>query len=378
MKRLACIPLLIALFLSTACQPVQPPAGAGAPLATTATSITAVPARQIVTDVELIGEAVFATDEQFAETEVGGLSGLVYDKANDIYYALSDDRSQRNPARFYTLAIDLSDGTLDEGDVTFQNVTTLRDEMDAPYAENAVDPEGLALTRDGTLLVASEGNVDAKPMAPPFIRHYSETGEFAADIPLPAYYYPNADRTSGVRNNLALENLAVSMDGGALWAAIEGALAQDGPIADLETGSLVRVLQIDLESGQPQHEYVYITDPIPQAPNPADGTADNGLVDLLSLDASGTLLTLERAYAQGVGNSIRLFQAQTSGALDVLGQASLFNADAGVPFEMDPPVAKTLLADLGELGATLDNFEGMTFGPLLPDGRPLWWIGVPN
>lgn len=369
MKRLACVPVLIALFLSTACQPLQSPAGAGAPIATTATSATTVPARQNVTAVELIGEAIFTTGEQFAETEVGGLSGLVYDQAHDIYYALSDDRSQRNPARFYTLTIDLSDGTLDEGDVTFQNVTTLRDEMDAPYAENAVDPEGLALTRDGTLLVASEGNVDAQPMTLPFIRQYSQTGEFVADIPLPDYYYPNTEHTSGVRNNLALESLAIARDGDAVWTAIEGALVQDGPIADLATGSLVRMLQIDLESGQPRHEYVYITDPIPQAPEPADGDADNGLVDLLALDASGTLLTLERAYAQGVGNSIRLFQAQTSGALDVLGQASLFNADAGVPFEIDPPVAKTLLADLGEIGATLDNFEGMTFGPLLPDGR---------
>jgi len=327
------------------------------------------PARQIVTDVELIGEALFATGEQFAETEVGGLSGLVYDKANGIYYALSDDRSQRNPARFYTLGIDLRDGTLDEGDVAFQSVTTLLDESGVPYAENAVDPEGLALTGNGILFVSSEGNVDAEPMVPPFIREYSKTGEVVSDIPLPAIYLPNAERTSGVRNNLAFENLALSLDGRTLWTAVEGALVQDGPIADLESGSLVRVLQIDLASKQPLHEYVYVTDPIPQAPVPAGGAADNGLVDLLPLDSSGTLLTLERAYAQGVGNSVRLFQAQTSGALDVLGQESLFNAEAGVPFEMDPPVAKTLLADLGELGATLDNFEGMTFGPRLPDGR---------
>ena len=345
-------------------------------MAAAATSVTAVaarqsvtPARQNVIDVALIGEVMFATGAHFAETEVGGLSGLVYDANNEIYYALSDDRSQRNPARFYTLAIDLRDGTLDEGDVTFQKVTTLRDEMGAAYAENVVDPEGLALTREGMLFVASEGNVEAEPMVFPFIRQYSQAGDYIADLPLPTTYLPNADHTGGVRNNLAWESLAVSVDGSALWAAVEGALVQDGPIADLESGSLVRILQIDLGSKQPQHEYVYLTDPIPQAPDPADGAADNGLVDLLPLDASGTLLTLERAYAQGIGNSIRLFQAQTSGALDVLGQESLFNADAETPFEMDPPVAKSLLADLGELGVTLDNFEGMTFGPLLPDGR---------
>jgi hypothetical protein len=36
----------------------------------------------------------------------------------------------------------------------------------------------------------------------------------------------------------------------------------------------------------------------------------------------------------------------------------------------DPVLArKTLLLDLDELGIPLDNVEGMTFGPRLPDGR---------
>ena len=33
------------------------------------------------------------------------------------------------------------------------------------------------------------------------------------------------------------------------------------------------------------------------------------------------------------------------------------------------PAQKTLLLDLDELGLTLDNIEGMTLGPRLPDGR---------
>jgi hypothetical protein len=33
------------------------------------------------------------------------------------------------------------------------------------------------------------------------------------------------------------------------------------------------------------------------------------------------------------------------------------------------PVQKTLLFDLGSLGIPLDNVEGMTIGPKLPDGR---------
>ena len=33
------------------------------------------------------------------------------------------------------------------------------------------------------------------------------------------------------------------------------------------------------------------------------------------------------------------------------------------------PVEKTLLLDLDTLGIPLDNVEGMTIGPTLPDGR---------
>ncbi|MCG8366302.1 MAG: esterase-like activity of phytase family protein, partial [Pseudanabaenales cyanobacterium] len=45
--------------------------------------------------VSLLGQAVFETGFEFAGTEVGGLSGLVYDAAKDAYYALSDDRGDR-------------------------------------------------------------------------------------------------------------------------------------------------------------------------------------------------------------------------------------------------------------------------------------------
>ncbi len=377
-NRLTTLWLAVALLLATACQPIQapaagtiPPAEAGAPTATS-------PYRQQVTAVDFLGEVTFATGTIFADTELGGLSGLVYAAETDLYYAISDDRSQRNPARLYTLTIDLSDGQLAEGDVVFQGATTLLDESGVPYPENGIDPEGIARTADGRLFISSEGNVNAEPPLNPFIREHSVAGDYVAEIALPAYYLPNADRTAGIRNNLAFESLVVSLDGDYLWTAVEGALAQDGPIATLENESLVRILQLDLASGEPVHEYVYVTDAIPQAPDPADGAADNGLVDLLPLDTAGTFLAMERGYAQGVGNNIRLYQAQTNGALDVLGRESLLWEAEALPYEMDPPVAKTLLADRGELGATLDNMEGMSYGPLLPDGRQTVIISSDN
>jgi hypothetical protein len=64
----------------------------------------------------------------------------------------------------------------------------------------------------------------------------------------------------------------------------------------------------------------------------------------------------------GTGNEIKLYSVALPGATNVLGVPSL--AGLGVR-----PAQKTLLFDLGSLGIPLDNVEGMTLGPKLPDGR---------
>jgi hypothetical protein len=78
-----------------------------------------------VVNVDFLGQVTFPTGSVVEGTQLGGLSGITYDPSKGVYYSISDDRSQLNPARFYTLDINLSDGELNTGDVTFENVTTL-------------------------------------------------------------------------------------------------------------------------------------------------------------------------------------------------------------------------------------------------------------
>jgi len=103
-------------------------------------------------------------------------------------------------------------------------------------------------------------------------------------------------------------------------------------------------------------------EPLAAAPVPETQFATNGLVELLALDNRGTLLALERSFSTGVGNAIKLFLVDTRHATDVAGVEAL----AGAHYR---PVEKTLLLDFDDLGLTLDNLEGMTLGPDLPDGR---------
>jgi 5'/3'-nucleotidase SurE len=331
--------------------------------------------RVAVTGVEALGEISFATGETLAGTEIGGLSGLAYDPVQGVYYALADDRSAE--ARFYTLGIDLSDGSLDQGDVAFQSATQLLDAEGNPYADGVLDPEGIALTGIGTLYISSEG--DASQLIDPFVRQFSLTGQQLSELPVPAKYRPTADQTSGIRNNLAFESLTLSPDQRFLYTATENALYQDGPAATLEDPSLSRILKYDLSTGEPVAEFVYEVEEVPDPPIPADDFATNGLVELLALDNNGTFLALERAFSAGVGNTVKLYQVNAQGALDVFGTPDLFReAEVEVddellppgPFEIDPAVIKTELVDIeADLGIEPDNLEGIAMGPVLPDGR---------
>ena len=123
---------------------------------------------------QFLGQAIVPTGTTFAGTTVGGLSSISYDASRGAYYALSDDPSQFQPARFYSLGINLADGHLDNGDVAFTGVTTLQAPGGGPYAPFSLDPEGLTLTKDGELIVTSEGIANSG--VAPFVRRYSLGG----------------------------------------------------------------------------------------------------------------------------------------------------------------------------------------------------------
>jgi hypothetical protein len=314
-------------------------------------------------ELQFLGQAIIPTGTTFAGTQVGGLSSITYDAGRNVYYVLSDDRSQINPARFYTFRVDL-DGSFDPSDLHIAGVTTLQAPGGGPYPVFSLDPEGLVLTKDGRLVLTSEG--DTGRLIDPFLRFYGLDGSFLGSLPVPSYFSPTAGGTSGIRNNLAFEPAAVSPNGRFLFTGLENALFQDGPAATLAGGSPSRLLRYNLQTGRLDRQYVYTTDPIAQAPIPPTQFAVNGVVELLPLN-NEFMLAMERSFSVGVpgtGNEIKLYRVALPAADDVNGLESL------APFlGAIRPAQKTLLLDLDTLGIPLDNVEGMTFGPDLPDGR---------
>jgi len=247
---------------------------------------------QTASGVEYLGLVAFDTGYTFEQTEVGGLSGITYDPERGVYYVLSDDRGRLNPARFYTVNIDISDGTLDDGDVTFLGVTTLTDGDANPFTSGSVDPEGIELASADLLYISSEGDADGRPVIDPFVNSFNLVGAETGGLAIPAKFLPDEAGSEGVRDNKAFESLTTAPDKRFLYTATENALLQDGQKPSLEEVSPSRLIEFSLENHKPMREFVYLVDPIPVSPVPPSGYADNGLVDLQAVDNQGTFLTM--------------------------------------------------------------------------------------
>lgn len=314
----------------------------------------------------LIGETRLPHKLQYQGTTVGGLSGIDFDAASGVLYLLSDDGTSHNPPRFYTGRITLSADKL--GDIEITGVTFLRG-LSSP------DPEALRWHAPSqSLLWTSEGNA-ARGAAPTLVQSKPD-GSLQRTFALPAMF--DFGLLAGPRINKTLEGLAIAPDGQTAWLAMEAALRQDGPVPDVGVpGAPCRFTQVDLASGKMLRQIAYQPDAIPRAPVPASGNADNGVTEILMLDAH-RMLVLERAYMAGLGptlrNALRVYEIDTRQGSDTLNMPELAAGNYTAP-------AKSLVADFANYPALaqLDNTEGMAWGPMLASGkRTLLFISDDN
>ncbi|HSI58517.1 MAG TPA: esterase-like activity of phytase family protein, partial [Ideonella sp.] len=323
---------------------------------------------------------IVPTGTLFEGTQIGGLSGLDYDARSGLYSAISDDRSQNNPARFYELGLDLSrfvrSNTPGADAVSFSRVTTLRTPAGEAFAPFTVDPESIRLLRPArgagggsyTLLWTNEGQRATGAFQNPTLREMDVNGNFLREFAVPSLFNPAGSTAAdqlgdtGIRNNLAFESLAVSPDRRTVFIANEDALAQDGPVAAFGVKSPVRIASFDSATGAPGSQWVYETDGVIDAPAPG-ASANNGLVELLATGPK-CFLALERSFTSGVGNSIRVYLADAHRATDVAALPAL----AGASYT---PLRKTLALDLADVRnddgsrLVLDNTEGLSLGPVV-------------
>ena len=221
------------------------------------------------------------------------------------------------------------------------------------------DPEGIAFDgRRQRLYWSSEGErVTDDPNAPvlldPSVRIATLDGGYVGEFTVPPMLHMSTGQT-GPRQNRGLEGLALTPSGRYLWAAMEGPGYNDGDMPTGNAGALTRVTRFDVETRTATAQYAY---PVDKVGSGSQG--NNGLTDLVALDDEN-FLSVERGYGTHVQASV--YRVSVGDAEDVLARPSL----TGAPVRT---MTKTLLVDLPSAVDPLDNVEGITLGPALPDGR---------
>lgn len=317
-----------------------------------------------VASVTFLTHAEIAHGQIFQGSEIGGISGVAYDAEKDLYYAISDDKSNVNPARFYTFKMDLTRGDLVSEDIVIQSVITLFDESGKPYAADTIDAESIAITPSGNLLISSED--DACALITPFVNEYTVAGKFVSALPIDDKFFSNAEGTKGVRDNRAFEGLTITPDHKTVYVSVEDTLQQDGPATGIGQAGVSRFIQYDLATKTVVKEFLYKIEPIEDKEGLAAFYPENTLADILAIDNVGTFLVLERYFDDANVNTNKLYEIKTQGLdqelTDVKGLVSIKDQQ-GLTY-----ATKRLLYDFNDTGVNKDDFESLVFGPILADG----------
>lgn len=325
-----------------------------------------------INSLRFVGQYSLPNKMQFEGTTVGGLSGIDYSAKEKLYYLISDDRSDINPLRFYKAAINISDGTPEK--VEFKSVHFLQERNGQPFPNRQQrrlgipDPEGIRVLPSAKLIAwCSEGERsikgDSVALTHPAVFLSSSDGKWIDSLPIPENMRMQANQR-GPRNNGVFEGLSVSADGRKLFVSVEEPTYDDGPRAGLfDSSGWVRILQYDLATRNPEAQYAYKIDPVVQEPISQGLFIVNGITDILAINDHQLLVT-ERSFSTGrLGNNIRLYLIDLTEAVDVSHMSGLHKE------KNIKPLTKRLLLNMDSLGILVDNIEGATFGPRLPNGK---------
>lgn len=298
----------------------------------------------------------------------GGISGIDRDPATGIFHLISDDRSQRGPARSLTARID-ADLSGIHG-VTLLSATPLRDATGQAFPRlgsgmPAVDPESIRVDPvTGGRFWTSEG--DPAAGGDPLLMLAAPDGHHSTAQPLPPEWHFDPAGRGGPRPNMTLEGLALFPDG-SLILSMEGPQVQDGPPPSPEQAALTRLTRLT-RTGRILAQWVYPLDPIPRLPDAQP--VDNGVSEIARLDERH-LLVLERAGLKRPDGrftfDVRLYLVDLETGDDVAAIPALTGrADVR-------PLAKRLLFASRHLPGALppQNQEGMVLFPDPGTGRRL-------
>lgn len=235
----------------------------------------------------------------------------------------------------------------------------LRGDQKIAYNQAGVDPEGMVRAPNGDFWVSEEYG--------PSVLHISPTGTVLAryvpeGIALPQAGYPVFPTLPAIlakrQGNRGFESLAITPDGGTLYAMLQSPLALPD---ETEGGKsrAVRLLAISSQTGKPTGEYVYPLDDVNQFDPSAKGDESEMKISGMAWYAPDQLLVDERT-----DEVAKLYVIRIDPAANILG-GPFDDAGHTPPLEQSDlatlkPLAKTLLVDLtGVIQGLPKKIEGV-------------------
>ncbi|MEP2281119.1 esterase-like activity of phytase family protein [Maribacter sp.] len=306
-----------------------------------------------------VDEYVLSDTTTFANTRVGGLSGIDY--ANSNWYAISDDSES---PRFYSAKLSYNLNGFDS--IAITSVTHLKDKNGNLFSKGTIDPESIRFD-SGFFIYTSEGNI--KNEIKPFVRISNSSGVYVKEFDLTNRFLPNSNPNLGPRHNGVFEGITLSYNKKGYWVAMELPLKEDGKEPTIEeTDSPVRIAFIN-KTGHFEKEIVYDLDRVARPASNGAIFELNGIVEILEYDTN-KFFVLERSYSMGYqdgGNTVKIYDVDASNATDVSNINSLKEANY-------TKATKKLIFNFDDIREELtngivDNIEGITFGPNFKNGN---------
>ncbi|MBL7740625.1 MAG: esterase-like activity of phytase family protein [Chitinophagaceae bacterium] len=322
-------------------------------------------------EIRYIGEYMLPGGMIFNGSVVGGLSGIDYDAKRDVYYMICDDPSVKGPARYYTAKIIFSERGVDS--VQVLDMTPLLDPAGKTYTDitkdrfHSADVEAMRYdAKRDELIWSSEGQRymrDGKQeLQDPQIVMMDRSGRYKDSFALPSNMHIQPVE-KGPRHNSVFEGIGFDTDYSHVYVSVEEPIYEDGQRAGGgDTTGWIRILKFNRSIKQCVAQYAYRIDAVPYPADPPGAFKINGVSDILYI-GNDQFIVIERGYSTGrTPSDIRIYLADAGGAEDVSSMS--LQAD-----RVRKPVAKRLLLDMNTIGRFTDNVEGVTFGPVLPNGR---------
>lgn len=297
----------------------------------------------------------------------GSVSGLTPDPVTKQWVGVIDDRDR---SRVVWLNVNYDAKGLDVSPV---RMVDLRAAPGVPERiATQADLEAIVALPNGSFLMSEEGHRvrGTDDIWQPAILRVTHDGLVSGTIEYPGDFQITADGKSGLRDNQGFESLTITPKGH-LIAGLEQPLIQDGNTTTFDRPGVGRLIEFEPSGStyRPARQWRYMISPTPRIENFDDACSDgeNGLVELLALSET-RLISMERAClttkdGQFIANPIQLFSVE------------LVGTEARKRLLLDfESVAPRLSSAL----TRLENFEGMTFGPIVNGLRTLLIVSDDN